>query len=150
MRTYAVWSKNKFILIGLGAIALTCVVLDCVRFVTFTAIAFIKSSADLHIQLHVPGLRCTGSSSIQMYVACCHHLSIRTDLQWNVSRVSANTLLSILVCIFEFLSTSLTLFRCVQSLRVGGSRTSQKGTFHYVIAEQGENLQTDYRYVQTV
>ncbi|EIM84430.1 uncharacterized protein STEHIDRAFT_159103 [Stereum hirsutum FP-91666 SS1] len=94
MRTYAVWSQNKFILIGLGAIAVTCVILDC---------------------LHVPGLKCTGSSSIQI----------------------ANTLLSILVCVFEFLSTGLTLFRCIQSLRAGGPHKSQKGTFHYVIAEQG-------------
>ncbi|ETW79852.1 hypothetical protein HETIRDRAFT_322342, partial [Heterobasidion irregulare TC 32-1] len=47
MRTYAVCAQSKLVLYGLGAIGLTCVVLDC---------------------LHVPGLRCHGSSSIQMYV----------------------------------------------------------------------------------
>ena len=30
MRTYAVYSKSKAILVGLGAIGLTCVILDCV------------------------------------------------------------------------------------------------------------------------
>ena len=30
MRTYVVYNKNTFILVGLGAIGLTCVILDCV------------------------------------------------------------------------------------------------------------------------
>ncbi|KAI0339573.1 hypothetical protein BDW22DRAFT_1361121 [Trametopsis cervina] len=94
MRTYAMWSKNKFILCGLGAIAVTCVVLDCI---------------------HVPGLRCQGSSTIQI----------------------ANTLLSILVCVFEFSSTILTTIRCIQAVKAAGSVESQKNTFTYLILEQG-------------
>ncbi|KAI0692515.1 hypothetical protein BC835DRAFT_51760 [Cytidiella melzeri] len=94
MRTYAMWSKNKIVLCFLGALALTCVVLDC---------------------LHVPGLRCTGSSSIQI----------------------ANTLLSILVCVFEFSATVLTTFRCVQSVKASGSLRSQRNTLTVRILEQG-------------
>jgi hypothetical protein len=30
MRTYAMWSMNKLVLTVLGALAITCVVLDCV------------------------------------------------------------------------------------------------------------------------
>ena len=30
MRTYAVWSKSAIVLVGLGAIGVTCVILDCV------------------------------------------------------------------------------------------------------------------------
>ncbi|VDB87096.1 unnamed protein product [Peniophora sp. CBMAI 1063] len=94
-RVYVVCARNKFILIGLGAIAVTCVVLDAI---------------------HVPGLRCKGSSSIQI----------------------ANTLLSILVCVFESLAALLTLFRSIQALRFGASPVSAKRhTFNYLVAEQG-------------
>ena len=31
MRTYAVYAKSKAVLVGLGAIGLTCVILDCVN-----------------------------------------------------------------------------------------------------------------------
>lgn len=94
MRTYAVCAQSKLVLYGLGAIGLTCVVLDC---------------------LHVPGLRCHGSSSIQI----------------------ANTLLSILVCVFESIATALTVFRSVQALRAQGQSRNKKNTFHYLVLEQG-------------
>ncbi|KZV72536.1 hypothetical protein PENSPDRAFT_352777 [Peniophora sp. CONT] len=94
-RAYVVCARNKFVLAGLGAIAVTCVVLDII---------------------HVPGLRCKGSSTIQI----------------------ANTLLSILVCVFEALATLSTLFRSVQALRFGGSPISaRRHTFNYLVAEQG-------------
>ncbi|KAI0708680.1 hypothetical protein C8Q76DRAFT_600251, partial [Earliella scabrosa] len=48
MRTYVVYNKNTFILVGLGAIGLTCVILDC---------------------MHVPGVRCHGSSTNQLFAA---------------------------------------------------------------------------------
>ncbi|KAI0692516.1 hypothetical protein BC835DRAFT_51765 [Cytidiella melzeri] len=95
MRTYAMWSKNKVVLCVLGVLALTCVALDC---------------------LHVPGLRCTGSLSIQ---------------------ISANTLLSILMCVFEFFTTVLTTFRCVQAVKAAGSLRSQRNTLTVMILEQG-------------
>jgi len=46
MRAYAVWSQNKLVLVGLGSMALTCVILDC---------------------LHLPGLQCSGSTSTPLY-----------------------------------------------------------------------------------
>ncbi|KAI0034806.1 hypothetical protein K488DRAFT_44733, partial [Vararia minispora EC-137] len=48
MRTYVVCAKSKIILTTLGAIGLTVFVCDVI---------------------HVPGLRCKGSSSVQMYAA---------------------------------------------------------------------------------
>ncbi|KAI0759360.1 hypothetical protein BC629DRAFT_1657167 [Irpex lacteus] len=96
MRTYAMWSKNKIVLAVLGTLAVTCVVLDC---------------------LHVPGLRCQGSSSIQI----------------------ANTLLSILVCVFESFATILTTVRCVQAVKAAGSLRSQKHTITVTILEQGQH-----------
>ncbi|KZV72535.1 hypothetical protein PENSPDRAFT_628571 [Peniophora sp. CONT] len=94
-RVYVICARNKLILGCLGAIAVTVVVLDAI---------------------HVPGLRCHGSSSIQI----------------------ANTLLSILVCAFEALAALFTLFRSIQALRFGGSPISTKRhTFSYLVAEQG-------------
>ncbi|KZV72534.1 hypothetical protein PENSPDRAFT_750829 [Peniophora sp. CONT] len=93
-RVYVVWAKNKLILGFLGALALTCFVLDVI---------------------HVPGLRCEGSSTIQI----------------------ANTLLSILVCIFESLAALMTLLRSIQALRFGGTPIMMKRhTFNYLVAEQ--------------
>ncbi|VDB87094.1 unnamed protein product [Peniophora sp. CBMAI 1063] len=93
-RVYVVWAKNKLILAFLGALALTCFVLDVI---------------------HVPGLRCEGSSTIQI----------------------ANTLLSILVCIFESLAALLTFLRSLQALRFGGTPiTMKRHTFNYLVAEQ--------------
>ncbi|KAI0692517.1 hypothetical protein BC835DRAFT_51900 [Cytidiella melzeri] len=94
MRTYAMWSKNKVVLCFLGAVALICVVLDC---------------------LHVPGLKCTGSSNTKV----------------------VSTLLSILMCVFEFFTTLLTTFRCVQAVKAAGSLRSQRNTITVMILEQG-------------
>ncbi|VDB87095.1 unnamed protein product [Peniophora sp. CBMAI 1063] len=94
-RVYVVCARNKLILGGLGSIAVTVVVLDAI---------------------HVPGLKCKGSSSIQI----------------------ANTLLSILVCVFEGSVALSTLVRSIQALRFGGSPISAKRhTFNYLVAEQG-------------
>jgi len=66
--------------------------------------------------MHVPGLRCKGSSSIQI----------------------ANTLLSILVCVFESSAALFTLARSIQALRFGNSTVAtKKHTFHYLVTEQG-------------
>ncbi|EIM84426.1 uncharacterized protein STEHIDRAFT_132770 [Stereum hirsutum FP-91666 SS1] len=98
MRTYAVCAQSRIVLLVLGTLGLTCIVLDC---------------------LHVPGLRCHGSSSIQI----------------------ANTLLSILVCVFEFTSASLTLFRSIQALSVRGiCRRERKRTFNFLVLEQGNSI----------
>ena len=43
MRTYAVYDRNKYILVGLGAIGLTCVIVDCVRNVSPNLIPSFKS-----------------------------------------------------------------------------------------------------------
>ncbi|KZV74548.1 hypothetical protein PENSPDRAFT_540446, partial [Peniophora sp. CONT] len=96
VRVYVMCDRNVFILGGLGAVALTCFVLDI---------------------LHVPGLQCEGSSSIKI----------------------ESTLLSILVCVFEFLVTVITLYQSIQSLRrFGGfSESMNRETFIYIVAEQG-------------
>lgn len=155
MRTYAVCAQSKLVLYGLGAIGLTCVVLDCV-----SGFAVSDPSATTHIkpllsQLHVPGLRCHGSSSIQMYVlsSLCNirPSDLRLLAVWIVPRsidislvtilssliTTANTLLSILVCVFESIATALTVFRSVQALRAQGQSRNKKNTFHYLVLEQG-------------
>ncbi|KAH8103439.1 hypothetical protein BXZ70DRAFT_1005859 [Cristinia sonorae] len=54
-RIYAVWSRNRWISLYLSVLALACIVLDI---------------------MHVPGLRCVGSSSNPLYV---HNLSRKFD-----------------------------------------------------------------------
>ncbi|KAF9263837.1 hypothetical protein L218DRAFT_926983, partial [Marasmius fiardii PR-910] len=93
-RTYAIFNRNRWILAYFSIIGLTCVVLDIT---------------------HVPGLKCTGSSSIQI----------------------ANTLLSILMVVFEYSSAILTIIRSIQAFRAAGPWRSQKSGFLYLIFEQG-------------
>ncbi|VDB99865.1 unnamed protein product [Peniophora sp. CBMAI 1063] len=93
-RVYVVCSRNKIILGGLGAIAATCVVLDV---------------------MHVPGLRCSGSSSIKI----------------------VERLLSILICVFEFFAAVIIFFRSMQALRLSGAPLwMTRDTFSYLVVEQ--------------
>lgn len=56
----------------------------------------------------------------------------------NCLHTRANTLLSILVCVFEALAALFTLFRSIQALRFGGSALAAKRhTFSYLVVEQG-------------
>ncbi|KAI0788238.1 hypothetical protein C8Q74DRAFT_1366994 [Fomes fomentarius] len=97
MRTYAIYNKNIIILIGLGAIGLTCVILDCVSWI-----------------VDEPASDCEPSSPPE------------------------NTLLSILVCVFEASATLLTFFRSMQALKFGGGPLAlRKHTLDYLIVEQG-------------
>ncbi|THH12652.1 hypothetical protein EW146_g7495 [Bondarzewia mesenterica] len=52
---------------------------------------------------------------------------------------AANTLLSILVCVFESLATALTIFRSVQALQARGNSLHRKYSFHYFLLEQGRS-----------
>jgi hypothetical protein len=65
--------------------------------------------------IHAPYVQCVGGSSKQI----------------------VNTLLSILMCIFEFLSTLLTTVRCVQEIRLSGGFKANKSSFFYLMLEQG-------------
>ncbi|KAI0316260.1 hypothetical protein OF83DRAFT_1173076 [Amylostereum chailletii] len=54
------------------------------------------------------------------------------------SKLVPNTLLSILVCVFEASATILTLLRSIQALRFGGGAVNvKKHTFSYLVVEQG-------------
>ncbi|KAI0034815.1 hypothetical protein K488DRAFT_83655 [Vararia minispora EC-137] len=97
MRTYVVWAKNTFVLVGFGMMGIAILVCDVI---------------------HVPGLRCEGSSSIPIG--------------------QSNTLLTVLACIFEASATLLSFVRSVQALRfVGGIPEITKHTLLYLMAEQG-------------
>jgi len=74
-RTYAIWNRSRFVLVGLGILGLTCVILDC---------------------LHIPGLKCQGSTGSQIQ----------------------DTLLSILVCTIELVVAILTVYNALISSRV--------------------------------
>ncbi|KAJ3839436.1 hypothetical protein F5878DRAFT_616502 [Lentinula raphanica] len=73
-RAYAVWGRRRVVLAYLAGIGIICIGLDIA---------------------HVPGLRCTGPSSIPI----------------------ANDLLSILTVVFEFSSAILISVRCVQTFK---------------------------------
>ncbi|KAF9077970.1 hypothetical protein BDP27DRAFT_1441303 [Rhodocollybia butyracea] len=94
-RTWAVWGKNRLILVYMSILGVICIALDIA---------------------HVPGLRCTGSSTIPI----------------------ANDLLSILMIVFEFSSAILNSFRCIQAFRVHRqSWEERKKGFQYMLFEQG-------------
>ena len=66
--------------------------------------------------IHAPGVKCTGGSSIQI----------------------VDTLLAILMCIFEFFSAILTTVRCVTELHAaGGFRGASKKSFFFLVLRQG-------------
>ncbi|KAJ3995609.1 hypothetical protein F5050DRAFT_1800086 [Lentinula boryana] len=97
-RTWAVWGKNRVVLVYMSILGATCVALDIT---------------------HVPGLRCTGGSSIPI-------------------TVSASDLLSILMVVFEYSSAILNSIRCVQAFKAHGkSMNEQKEGFQYLLFEQG-------------
>ncbi|OCB90930.1 hypothetical protein A7U60_g1840 [Sanghuangporus baumii] len=54
-----------------------------------------------------------------------------------VSHLSGYSLLAILMCVFEFLAAILTIARCIQECRVGGSWKMDRGSFLAVISKQG-------------
>ncbi|KAE9406314.1 hypothetical protein BT96DRAFT_811154, partial [Gymnopus androsaceus JB14] len=102
-RTWAVWGKNRIVLAYMSILGATCVALDIT---------------------HVPGLRCTGGSSIP----------INFDL-------IANDLLSILMVVFEFSSAILNTIRCVQAFKAHKqSFKEQKDGFQYLLFEQGSSI----------
>ncbi|KAJ3745745.1 hypothetical protein DFH05DRAFT_1396095, partial [Lentinula detonsa] len=99
-RTWAVWGKNRIVLVYMSILGATCVALDIT---------------------HVPGLRCTGGSSIPI-------------------TVSASDLLSILMVVFEYSSAILNSIRCVQAFKAHGkSMKEQKEGFQYLLFEQGSS-----------
>ncbi|KZV72530.1 hypothetical protein PENSPDRAFT_663670 [Peniophora sp. CONT] len=91
LRTWVVCARNIAVLLILGTLALAIFILDCI---------------------HVPGLRCHGSSPIQI----------------------ANTLLSIFVCIFEGLATLLTLAQTAQAALMRNRKPGQM--LEALLAEQ--------------
>ncbi|EJD05290.1 uncharacterized protein FOMMEDRAFT_80996, partial [Fomitiporia mediterranea MF3/22] len=46
-------------------------------------------------------------------------------------------LLAILMCVFEFLAVTLTVVRCIQECRVGGSWKFERGGFFTLVSQQG-------------
>ncbi|PBK65851.1 hypothetical protein ARMSODRAFT_1048974 [Armillaria solidipes] len=116
-RTYAIFARSKIILIYLVAIGLACVILDI---------------------MHVPGLRCVGSSSNPLYVLYPHLLNFCSLMAVLVFIFSpANLLLSILMVVFEYSSAILMTIRSIQAFRVGGPWNAQRRGFIYLIFEQG-------------
>ncbi|EJD05288.1 uncharacterized protein FOMMEDRAFT_145799 [Fomitiporia mediterranea MF3/22] len=93
-RTYAVYGCNKYILALLGSLGITCFILDV---------------------MHLPGLRCLGSSSSQ----------------------TAATLLSILMCVFEFSAAILLIVRSLSEFHIGGTWKFDKNGFMTVVFKQG-------------
>lgn len=66
--------------------------------------------------IHAPGVKCTGGSSIEI----------------------VDTLLAILMCIFEFFSAILTTVRCILELHsTGGFRNASKKNFFFLVLRQG-------------
>ncbi|KAL5496100.1 hypothetical protein ACEPAH_3017 [Sanghuangporus vaninii] len=67
-RTYAVFGCNRLVLVLLGALGLTCIVLDV---------------------MHVPGLRCVGSSTNRLYVnAVCYNNIPSHDIFYSEVRLT--------------------------------------------------------------
>jgi hypothetical protein len=96
-RTWAVWGQNRVVLAYMTILGVICVALDIT---------------------HVPGLRCTGSSTIPI----------------------ANDLLSILMVVFEYSSAILNSIRCIQAFKAQKQRqgwAEQKEGFQYLLFEQG-------------
>ncbi|KAF9490047.1 hypothetical protein BDN71DRAFT_1498758 [Pleurotus eryngii] len=91
-RTYAVYARNAYILIYLGLIGAACIALDIV---------------------HVPGLRCVGSSSNPL----------------------ENLLLSILMVVFEHSSAILTITRSLMAFKVGRREGHSKGLINLIFEE---------------
>lgn len=65
--------------------------------------------------MHVPGLNCIGGTT---------------------NAIEAG-LLAILMCVFEFLAVTLTVVRCIQECRVGGSWKFERGGFFTLVSQQG-------------
>jgi len=81
-RTYAIWNRSQLVLAGLGILGLGCILLD---------------------GLHIPGLKCQGSSTSQIQA----------------------TLLSIMVCVLELAVALLTVYNAVKSPNIKFFRSSQ-------------------------
>ncbi|KAK0215171.1 hypothetical protein EDD85DRAFT_962902 [Armillaria nabsnona] len=112
--TYAIFARSKIIIIYLVAIGLACIILDI---------------------MHVPGLKCVGSSNNPLYVLYPHLLNFRSLTA--VLVFSADLLLSILMVVFEYSSAILRTIRIIQALRVNGPWKAQRRGFIYLIFEQG-------------
>ncbi|KAH7878916.1 uncharacterized protein C8R40DRAFT_687047 [Lentinula edodes] len=113
-RTWAVWGQNRFVLAYMSILGAACVALDIT---------------------HVPGLRCTGGSSIPIGLSLRFFATIicKTD-----SGHPASDLLSILMVVFEYSSAILNSIRCIQAFRAHGkSFEEQKEGFQFLLFEQG-------------
>ncbi|KAL5520175.1 hypothetical protein ACEPAG_9388 [Sanghuangporus baumii] len=71
--------------------------------------------------MHVPGLNCIGGTTDRIMFICC----------------SEAGLLAILMCVFEFLAAILTIARCIQERRLGGSWKWDGASFLAMISKQG-------------
>jgi len=91
-RTYAIWNRSRLVLVGLGALGVACIVLDA---------------------LHVPGLKCKGSSSSQIRA----------------------TLLSVMVCVVELAAAALTVYHAIKSPLARGPGSQQ--SFSKFVIRQG-------------
>ncbi|KAJ3907260.1 hypothetical protein F5879DRAFT_986627 [Lentinula edodes] len=115
-RTWAVWGQNRFVLAYMSILGAACVALDIT---------------------HVPGLRCTGGSSIPIGLSLRFFATIicKTD-----SGHPASDLLSILMVVFEYSSAILNSIRCIQAFRAHGkSFEEQKEGFQFLLFEQGND-----------
>ncbi|KAL5479118.1 hypothetical protein ACEPAI_2406 [Sanghuangporus weigelae] len=71
--------------------------------------------------MHVPGLNCISGTTDRIMFIC----------------YSEAGLLAILMCVFEFLAAILTIARCIQERRMGGSWKMDGRSFLAMISEQG-------------
>ncbi|KAL5479115.1 hypothetical protein ACEPAI_2403 [Sanghuangporus weigelae] len=116
-RTYAVFGCSRLVLILLGTLGLACIVLDV---------------------MHVPGLRCVGSSTNRLSPSerCLSQIRCTNRLSWSLLAL-ASDLLSILMRVFELLAAVLTTVRSLLEFRIGRTWKFERGSFIIVIFNQG-------------
>lgn len=104
--------------------------------------------------MHIPVLICNGNSTKPLYVllgflfpSCLvdgGSVGVRSYCYPYLALVEVvllvGGLLAGVMCIFEVSSASLTTFRSIQTLQVGGAWYMQKKAFMYLLLEQGVKL----------
>ncbi|KAF9259672.1 hypothetical protein L218DRAFT_803637, partial [Marasmius fiardii PR-910] len=107
-RTYAIYNRNRWILVYFSLLGFACIILDIVS----------------HF-----GLRLLFNRS--------NHMTLLMLLQLHVPDLASSAVLSALMALFEYSSAILTIIRSVQAFRAGGPWSNHKGGFMYLIFEQG-------------
>ncbi|KAG7094542.1 hypothetical protein E1B28_005370 [Marasmius oreades] len=120
-RTYAIFNRNRWILVYFSIIGLICIVLDISSLLTDAC-----TGSEVRRKVEYPDVSISVS-----------HIIPSAPLWPHCYSRSVNTLLSILMVVFEYSSAILTIFRSIQAFRVGGPWRNQKSGFLYLIFEQG-------------